>query len=386
MAADADLIRPIGDWQVQANSARAYRIRSAEPLLDPGNPALMEIGEDQRRRVVVMDGGLPEATQEAVRRYFAVRGCEIAVCIVEGGEATKDMQTIGRLLSRFQEAGLNRRTQPVIAVGGGATLDAAGFAASVYRRGVPYIRVPTTLLAYVDASVGIKTGINFGSMKNLVGSFTPPAAVYLDRGFLTSQDRAMFQSGLGEILKLAVGCEAGLLSELRACQPALESRDVMAPCVGRLLLRSIDIMLDELRGNLFEDELARATDLGHTFSQPLELGAGGATLHHGQAVAVDVNLSMRLAAGRGYVTEGDVAAALALSRDLGLPMTVLGLGAETFWASLSERTLHRGGRQRVPLPGPVGRCRFVDDLTRDEIARAVATFVRDVAAQPQGVL
>jgi 3-dehydroquinate synthase len=159
----------------------------------------------------------------------------------------------------------------------------------------------------------------------------------------------------------------------------------MAPRVGRLLLRSIDIMLDELRGNLFEDELARAMDLGHTFSQPLELGSGGAALHHGHAVAVDVNLSMRLAAGRGYVTEGDVAAVLALSRDLGMTMTVLGLGAEAFWASLSERALHRGGRQRVPLPGPVGRCRFVDDLTRDEIARAVATFVRDVAAQPQGV-
>ncbi len=164
--------------------------------------------------------------QRKINKYFKDAGVETKTVLLRGGEACKTMATVGKLVSSFEAFQLNRRTQPVIVFGGGAVLDVAGFAASIYRRGVPFIRIPTTLLAYVDASVGIKTGINFGVIKNLLGAFMPPYAVFLDRCFLNSLARKEVASGLGEILKLAVGCDATLIDALELMRP-LSQREIL---------------------------------------------------------------------------------------------------------------------------------------------------------------
>ena len=371
-------------WQVPTTLQRTYAVRVEEPLLHPSNCGLMEVGEDRSRRLVVLDDGIPASVQREIRDYFGAFRMNAQIVHLLGGERCKTFETVELLTQAFEAFELNRRTQPVIIFGGGAVLDVAGFAASIYRRGVPVIRVPTTLLAYVDAAVGVKTGINSCRRKNLLGSFAPPVSVFLDRHFLSSLDQPEIASGLGEILKLAVGCDASLLEALDSHALGFTNRNFNDPGLFEVLLRSIDVMVAELAPNMFEDDLARAVDLGHTISQSLEMAPPGHGLRHGEAVAVDVNLSTIIAMQRGLLSLAERERVWDVSLKLGLPMTTGGVSTEEMWQSVVERTLHRGGKQRLPLPSPLGRCTFVDDLTFGELQRAVADFEKR-ASLPESI-
>ena len=361
-------------WSVDASQSKTYAIRVCQSLLDPENPTLLEVGEDRKRRLVVVDKGLPDETVSRINRYFRLNLIDIHMIQVAGGERSKELGILQKLLDAFHSFDLNRRTQPIILFGGGAVLDVCSLAAGIYRRGVPFVKVPTTLLAYIDASVGVKTAINFADGKNLVGSFTPPTAVLLDTAFFQSQEPVEIISGLGEVLKLAVGCDATLLEHLRISAPEFHRGQFASSNVTALLWRSIDIMLRELQGNLFEDQLARAVDLGHSFSQTLELGNVGEAMRHGEAVAIDVIISSIISARRGLLGWAAVERIISTARVLQLPLSLRGVPLARLWRSVCERTLHRGGRQRMPLPGPLGHCHFIDDLTEDELQEAVVQF------------
>lgn len=363
-------------WTVDASQTKAYVVRSCQSLLDPENPILLDVGEDKQRRLVVFDNGLPDETVSRISDYFRIHDIEIHMVALAGGEKSKELNIVKTLLEEFHTFGLNRRTQPIILFGGGAVLDVCSFAASIYRRGVPFIKIPTTLLAYIDASVGVKTAINFAGGKNLVGSFTPPVAVLLDTTFLQSQPLVEIISGLGEVLKLAVGCDAALFTQLTALSHALHDKQFATKEVRSLLWRSIDLMLQELKGNLFEDQLARAVDLGHSFSQTLELNTLGEAMRHGEAVAIDVIISSIISAERGLLGWPIVEQILSTARMLQLPLSLRNVPPAHLWASVCERRLHRGGRQRFPIPGPLGHCNFIDDLTEDELRAAAVHFER----------
>lgn len=362
-------------WRVSADSEQFYEIAVAEPLLGDGNDALVRHGWTPGRRFVILDSGLPGEWRDRFAAYFAKRGVEATFMVVAGGERCKTMETATAILQELQQFGLDRRNEPIIVVGGGAVLDVAGFAASVYRRGVPFIRVPTTLLAYVDASVGIKTGINFSAGKNLVGSFYAPELVLLDRTFLESLPPREIASGLGEVLKLALGCDPELFELLDAYADQQWDAGFRGELGMRILDRSITVMLEQLQNNMYERDLCRAVDLGHTFSQAFEIHSAE-EVRHGEAVALDLNLSAIIAAGRGLLSEDDVRRLTDLTARLGLPTEVPHLDPERVWQSLVERTQHRGGRHRTPIPCQIGKCVFLDDLTRDEVLSAF-TALRD---------
>lgn len=170
-----------------------------------------------------------------------------------------------------------RRREPFLAIGGGCVLDIAGMAACLYRRGVPFVRVPTTLLAIVDASVGVKNGVDYccgvtdETYKNRVGSFYAPSACLLDPAFIASQDKRNISNGFGEILKLALVRSADLFDLLEAHGKTLvESRfeDATLKQAGvssRIIDLSIQIMLEELGPNLWESKLDRCVDYGTLF-------------------------------------------------------------------------------------------------------------------------
>ena len=170
-----------------------------------------------------------------------------------------------------------RRREPFLAIGGGCILDVAGMAACLYRRGVPFVRVPTTLLAIVDASVGVKNGVDYccgltnETYKNRVGSFYPPSACLLDNAFIATQDRRNVSNGFGEILKLALVRSADLFELLETHGAALIESQFMAVSSvpegvsDRIIELSIQIMLEELGPNLWEYELERCVDYGELF-------------------------------------------------------------------------------------------------------------------------
>jgi 2-epi-5-epi-valiolone synthase len=358
-------------WRVRAERARSYEIRVAEPLLDVGNETLLVGGAVPGRRFVVLDDGVPPEWRSALERYFAAHAIVAHIMPVPGGESFKDVDSVLRVIARLDEFGLDRRNEPVIAIGGGAILDSVGLAASLYRRGVPFIRVPSTLLAFVDAAVGIKTAVNFGSRKNLIGSFEPPLAVLLDRALLRSLPEAEIASGLGEILKLGLGCDRELFERLEAGAGRFGAGAFTDCGDAELLYRAISVMLAELEPNLFEEDLSRAVDLGHTFSQAFELQAGRQAARHGEAVALDLNLSAVIASRRGILVDTDLARLTRLTQRLNLPTSVPEIGPEELWQAVTDRTRHRAGRQRIPLPDAIGSCAFVDDLTIREVAASL---------------
>jgi 3-dehydroquinate synthetase len=377
-------------WPVTACSVAPYEIRVCEPLLAEGNRALTEYGHVPGRRFVILDSAVAPSWQDRLLSYFRAHGIQPTFMVVPGGEQCKNLETVGAIIHRLRQFGLDRRNEPVILVGGGAVLDTGGFAASIYRRGVPFIRVPTTLLAYVDASVGIKTGVNVGTAKNLVGAFHPPALVLLDREFFSSLSPRDIASGLGEILKLGLGCDEDLFDMLDAAADTFATTRLRDAAGFTILARSIEVMLDELRPNIFERELCRRVDLGHTFSQAFEMSSLADPLLHGEAVALDLNLSALISVRRGLLSEKESARLANLTDELGLPGVPPAMQPPAVWDSLTERTQHRAGRQRAPLPLRIGECTSVDDLREDEVvdafrelaARTTAAATADSATRP----
>lgn len=357
--------------KVVASRSQRYEVRFVEPLLDVRADDLLIGGAVPGRRFAVVDDGVPASWMADFASYFAARNVEVGTLVLRGGEEFKTMDAVLMVIQEFEHFGLDRRNEPVIIVGGGAVLDTVGLAAALYRRGVPYIRVPSTLLAYVDVSIGIKTGVNFGGVKNLVGAFAPPTLVLLDRTLLRSLPPREIASGLGEIIKIALGCDGELFGALEEFAENLVGSHFCDDEGQSILSWAIDVMIRELEPNIYEDDLARAVDLGHTFSQPFELMGGRDRLRHGEAVAIDVNLSAVIAHRRGMLAADQLERLQILTRRLGLPLLPPAIAPELLWMSLVERTRHRGGRQRLPVPFRIGACTFLDDVTADEVRAAV---------------
>mmetsp|Transcript_31512 Transcript_31512/g.65891 ORF Transcript_31512/g.65891 Transcript_31512/m.65891 type:complete len:461 (+) Transcript_31512:271-1653(+) len=229
--------------------------------------------EGYNTRFAVIDAEVDTLHGEQIRNYFACKGIELTTCVINGGEADKRPKAVDYILDELCAYKLRRR-EPFLAIGGGCVLDIAGMAACLYRRGVPFVRVPTTLLAIVDASVGVKNGVDYcccvtnETYKNRVGSFYAPSSCLLDPAFIASQDKRNISNGFGEILKLALVRSPDLFDLLEVHGKTLiESRfeDATLKQAGvssRIIDLSIQIMLEELGPNLWETKLDRCVDYG----------------------------------------------------------------------------------------------------------------------------
>ena len=255
-------------------------------------------------------------------------------------------------------------------------------AACVYRRGVPFVRVPTTLLAIVDASVGVKNGVDYccgitdETYKNRVGSFYAPSSCLLDSAFIATQDRRNVANGFGEILKLALVRSEDLFELLESHGNALvescfsPNPSTPAGVSDRIIDRSIQIMLEELGPNLWETKLDRCVDYGHTFSKLLEM-VPGADIMHGEAVNVDGFFCVILSYIRGYITVDVVHRIFNCMKSLSLPTNSLDLKSELAWQSCKDAIEHRHGEQRIPLITEIGESICVSDITPEELDRAL---------------
>lgn len=246
-------------------------------LFDPINSQLLDVtgahAEGYNTRFAVIDAAIYELYGDKIKEYFRVKGIELTTCVIDGGEADKRPQAVDTILDDLCVYKLRRR-EPFLAIGGGCVLDIAGMAACLYRRGVPFVRVPTTLLAIVDASVGVKNGVDYccdktnESYKNRIGTFYPPSACLLDPGFISSQDARNISNGFGEILKLALVRSSDLFELLEAhgktlVETRFEDESLKQSGVtGRIIDLSIQIMLEELGPNLWEAKLDRCVDYG----------------------------------------------------------------------------------------------------------------------------
>jgi 2-epi-5-epi-valiolone synthase len=357
-------------WHVSYGHRVEYDIVNCLDLLSPENDALLSVGRRERaRRFVAVDENVDRLHGERIRSYFEINGVEAKVVALPAGEENKSVDSYIQLLEQLDAFPIDRRDEPVIAIGGGVLTDLVGFAAGTYRRGVSHIRVPTTLMGYVDASIGVKTGINFHHHKNRVGSFAPPRRVLLDKTFLRTLPRRHLLNGVCEIVKLAVIADRPLFELLESHGAEVVDACLQDEMGSRILDRAVRGMVQELEPDLFEDCLARTMDFGHTFSYGLETTPGSQWLH-GEAVLIDVLVSAVLAASRGLLATTDVERIFSLVGRLGIALHPEAVDPGTLWPCVEERTLHRDGLQRIPLPNGLGRCVFVNDMSAHEVEQA----------------
>ena len=360
-----------------------YDVVLVDGLFDVDNRILLEAGGsagDTLRRFVVVDDVVDRLYGSRIREYFAHHGVESRIMAMAVSEQAKTLDAVSRIVAGFDEFGLDRRREPVIGIGGGVLLDTLGVAAGLYRRGIPYIRVPTTLIGLVDAGVGVKTAVNHGQHKNRLGSYYAPVAALLDREFLRTLDERHVVNGLAEILKIALirdeclfellETHGGLLVEQRfAGRPAGSSAGDGDDVAFEVLDRATTGMLDELRPNLWEKVLDRLVDYGHSISPTIEMLALPELLH-GEAVAIDMSLFTVLACRRGLVTRHQRDRILRVVRDLGLPTRHPLLEPAVLSRALADTVRHRDGMQRMPMPVGIGAGCFVNDISESELALA----------------
>ncbi len=374
--------------------SRAYEIRI-------GCDTLGELGEQVRALVggihafVVADTGLPQAQMDLARASLAGAGYEVSFRTLTPSERRKSMATLAELLEEIDET-LHERTDPVIALGGGVVGDITGLAAALYRRGVPVIQCPTTLLAMVDASVGGKTAVNLAThthgplRKNMAGAFHQPCLVHIDLRTLDSLEDREFRCGLGECVKHAMigacGGDGDLMAWLRTHIDAICARDPQT--MIELVARNVAIKARIVEGDERERDPqgGRALlNLGHTFAHALEPiadltptgDAGDAPLRHGEAVALGLLCAASLAGELGLYDRSEIQALGEILERIGLPTSLRNLpDDETLLAQMAHDKKVAGGRIRVVLPEDGRRARVHDDIPREQIARAIGAIRR----------
>ncbi len=226
----------------------------------------------ERNVLVVTDSGVPVQYVKSVLAQFS----NASLLTIPQGEENKNFNTLETIIAALREQEIDR-SGALIAVGGGMTGDIAGFAASCYNRGIDFYNVPTTLLAQADASIGGKTALNFGHIKNMVGTFHHPRCVIIDTDTLKTLDARHLYSGLAEVIKMAATSDAALFSMLESDQPLTDTLD-------EIVAAALRIKCDVVLKDPLEQGLRKVLNFGHTIGHAIEVASDG-KLSHGECVA-----------------------------------------------------------------------------------------------------
>ena len=376
-----------GSWQVEATLPVKFVVESHDDLFALDNETILEWGSRGAgaRRIVIIDERVYDLFGDKIENYLIHHGIEHRLVPIACTETSKDLDTLLAVVEALENFHVLRRSEPVIAIGGGVLLDIVGLAASTYQRGVPYIRVPTTLLALVDASVGAKTAINHLGRRNRLGTYYPPVAAYLDRSFLLTLDRREFSNGLGEILKMGLLKDRRLFELLEEHGPALINQKFQKGEIPiDVINRAVGTMLEELEPNLWEENLERIVDFGHSFSPLLEMRALPA-LSHGEAVTLDMLFSCLISRRRGMLADDELERIFATVVRLELPVFHPSFAdPEALSEALADTVIHRNGAQNLPMLEAIGKTTFLNDVTPEEIALAANELRERTGGSDQG--
>ena len=226
-----------------------------------------------RRVLVVTDSGVPAVYAQRL----ADQCTKPVICTVETGEGSKSLEVFGHLLQTMLDNDFSRK-DCVVAVGGGVVGDLSGFAASAYMRGIDFYNIPTTLLSQIDSSIGGKTAINFGGMKNIVGAFYQPKKVLIDPDLLQTLSPRQIANGLAESVKMALTSDPVLFD-------IFENKDI-ASNMDEIIVRSLQIKKDVVQQDEKESGLRKILNFGHTIGHGIESSENLAELYHGECVAL----------------------------------------------------------------------------------------------------
>ena len=356
--------------EINAKQDVIYNIELYESL-DGLLSELIENYCDKGRFNVFIDGGLPKVHVDAVLGGLSSSGISAQYYYIPSGEEEKTLNNAICITDLLNQSGTKRRSSPPIVIGGGVVCDLVGFACSIYRRGIPYIRIPTTLLGMVDVSVAAKTAVNNFGFRNRLGSFHPAMLTLLYPGFLNTLPVRHISNGLAEVFKMALIKSSRLLDLLdRYGKNFFNSNFESDEFIAKIIYLAAYLMAEELSSNLWEHDLKRIVDYGHSFSPLIEMTYIDELLH-GEAVAVDCLYSAILSKQRNMLNSYQVERIFNMAKKLRLPLYHKGFCDDKLILSALEDTkIHRDGNQNLPLMCALGQAVFINDLTEAEMHSA----------------
>jgi len=282
----------------------------------------------------------------------ALDGLEVHSHILPDGEQYKSLQVLDGIFDALLKVPCDRRTT-LIALGGGVVGDITGFAAACYQRGVPFIQVPTTLLAQVDSSVGGKTAVNHPRGKNMIGAFYQPRCVIADTATLDTLDDRQLSAGLAEVIKYGLIRDHQFFLWLEENMAALRRRDPTA--LAYAIERSCRNKAEVVAADEKESGVRALLNLGHTFGHAIEAGMGYGAWLHGEAVATGMLMAADLSRRSGWLSDADVARVGHLLEQAGLPVNPpAGLSRERYLELMRIDKKVLGGRIRLVLLRSIG--------------------------------
>ncbi len=319
-----------------AHQASEYPVLIGKDLLT----RIPELIANSDRVAIVHDARM----ENRARRISGLLNNAVMIPVVSG-EASKTTSEAERLCAEFLKAGLSRKST-VIAVGGGMLTDIAGFAASVYQRGINVIHVPTTLLAMVDAAVGGKTAVDLGPTKNMIGTIHQPSAIVMDIATLTTLPKTAFAEGLVEAVKMAAILDADAFADMEKNLPAILARDEAA------LMECIALSVQMKAAVIEEDERETGRrmllNFGHTVGHAVEALSNFA-IPHGQAVSIGMVCEMRMA----QTPEAD--RILALLKMMDMPTAIPAeFATADLWKLMTQDKKNSSGVVRIAVPDAIG--------------------------------
>ena len=310
---------------------------------------------------------------------------DVELLVLPAKEDTKHMDHAMAICREAHRHGFGRKSV-LIGLGGGVCTDLVTMAASLLRRGTPYMRIPTTLLGQVDGSIGVKGAVNFNDKKNALGCYYSPEAVFVDPAFLSTLSRTQISHGMAEIIKMALVRDARLFDLVEEfARELLDSRfQLPSQPATEILSRAIMGMIEELESNIYEDQTyRRLVDFGHTVSPQIET-ASNFQMPHGEAVAIAIAFCCELARDMKLMNTESCERAIECIRASELPTSSKLVTKKRVLHAFDEATRHRNGALNLVLPTDIGRATFVkskseiSDGSLDRVTAKVGTTANHV--------
>ncbi|MFU8784487.1 3-dehydroquinate synthase [Aliidiomarina sp.] len=360
-----------------AHGARSYPIFVGSGLIstavaDIFNNVLPSAG---KQILIVSNNTIAEHYLATLIANLTAAGIErehIQQALIPDGETFKNLTIYSEIMDVLVKHRFNRDCT-IIALGGGVVGDMAGFVAATWQRGVPFLQIPTTLLAQVDSSVGGKTAVNHPSGKNLIGAFHQPAAVIIDIDSLATLPAREFKAGLAEVIKYGVMADADFFAWLEENMPLLLSRDAEALIYA--ITKSCELKARIVAADETEQGVRALLNLGHTFGHAIEAATHYKTWLHGEAVAVGMIMAAYLAVQQGYLASSDATRIEQLIDAAGLPKYPPKNISNSEWLELMARDKKvKHGKLRFILPTGLGRASIFSDISSDALVAVIESL------------
>jgi len=346
---------------------RAYPIHIGSGLLGRVDLLLPHLAA--KRVAIVSNTTVAPIYLDRVAGPLDAAGVRVTKVLVPDGESHKDWATLNLVFDGLLRTRCDRQTT-VIALGGGVIGDLAGFAAATFMRGMPFIQMPTTLLAQVDSSVGGKTGINHPLGKNMIGAFHQPQLVLADVTTLDTLPPRELAAGLAEVIKHGLILDAAFFDWLEANMERLVARDPEA--LTHAIRRSVEIKAEIVARDERETGDRALLNFGHTFGHAIEAGLGFGTWLHGEAIGAGMVMAADLSRRLGHLRERDVDRVKSLVARAGLPIVAPALGPDRYLDLMSFDKKAQGGRVRFILLKRLGNAYVRAEAPADPLTETLA--------------